>query len=240
MFSRQEGMKGLQRLLRIDLHDSFGGWNEVRERTKKGIGTVWLFTHNAINDGLALISLIRGDETFAGKELIMPMSKELFVNRGYRFAQKPMDVQFYPIDTPEVRAHQKDRSDPMPGLFRYLTASRQSLERGGMVALAPQAQGNQGVLDSAHQTKAFSLFMDYMGQSPSLNFSVVPMGISYPKSILRERLQKGFHAGERMRLDIGRCYSREDVLAEIQERGGTKDDWAYNRLAGLLPFGASQ
>jgi len=230
--SIQERSGFLQQMLKMETNDSFGGLQAVRERARKGIGSVWLFSHNAINDGLATLAVAKGDPIMADKELVMPMSSELFY-KGYRFGQRPLGVKFFPIHTPQVR--KKRDKNPVSGLLSYLRDSRRVLQSGGMVALAPQAQGNLGRLDMTRPMKAFSLFMDFMGRRLDADLSVIPLGISYPESVRMGRSQKGMHIGERMRVDVGRCYTKDQVFQEAQKQGVDVDRWIYGKLAALLP-----
>jgi hypothetical protein len=188
-----------------------------------------------INDGIAMISKLRSDPAFADKDLLIPMSTELFYDRRYRHFQSPLRTKFIPIVTPEARARKKLGIYPT-GLKTYLEESRNVLKRGGMVAIALQAQGNQGALDMTNPTRAFSLFLK--AASPGRDVVIMPVGISAPHAAREHKSQKGAHWGRRIRVDFGRCVSRDQLLAESEEFGGNTDAWAYQALATLLPKAA--
>lgn len=227
-------MQWLRRLLHIDLHDNWKGFLEAKKRASEGKPIVWLFSHNMINDGLALISLLRSETAFASRELMLPMSADLYEKKGYRFGQKLLHTRFIPVVTPEVREG-RGTDDTASGLLTYLRESRKLIGSGGMVALAPQAKGNQGALDTEAPTGAFSLFMSMMTKRPKqTEFYVVPVGISAPDAVT----QKGAHIGRRIRVDIGKCVRSDDVVKEVSEFDGNADTWALRALASLLPFGA--
>ncbi len=226
-------MTGIQRLLKLDVHDHWEGFARAKKMAEEGKPIVWLFSHNMINDGLALISLLRGDATFAARDLLLPMSSELYDARGYRFGQKLLRTKFIPIVTPEVR--EKRKTQATSGLLTYLRESGSVLRHGGMVALAPQARGNQGELDTEAPTGAFSLFMNMMRKRPmGGEFYVVPVGISAPDA----RSQKGMHIGKRLRVDFGQCLRSDEVANAAKEFDDDADTWALRALATLLPFSA--
>lgn len=233
---RTVGMKGSEMVLRMNTKDSFGGFAKSLERMKQGIGTLFVFTHNSLADGMAVITLARKNLALANKELIMPMSKKLFEERGYRHAQGPLGVTFFPVETPEFRIENNDESGRGVGLISYLRAARGAIERGNMVAIAPQAQGNMGVLDTRNPTQAFSAFTRFMeGSKSQVDYSILPVGIYYPKSIARHIPQSGAHTLEPMAVNIGKCFSAQDMLQDVQQQGGNRDAWIYNQMASLLP-----
>jgi hypothetical protein len=230
----QEVMTGIQRLLKVDVHDHWDGFAHAKQLAEQRKPIVWLFSHNMINDGLALISILRGDATFAKRDLILPMSAELYDKRGYRFGQNLLRTKFIPVVTPEVRERQKTTKGAK-GLLTYLRESGKVIGHGGMVAIAPQARGNQGELDTEAPTGAFSLFMNMMRKRPmGREFYVVPVGISAPDA----RSQKGMHIGKRLRVDFGKCLRSDEVEAEAKEFDNDADTWALRSLATLLPFSA--
>ncbi len=233
---RTVGMKVPELALRMETKDSFGGFAKSLERMKQGIGTLFVFTHNSLADGMAVITFARKNLAIANRELIMPMSKKLFEDRGYRHMQGPLGVKFFPIETPEFRAENNDDGRRGVGLISYLRAARGAIEHGNMVAIAPQAQGNMGVLDTRNPTQAFSAFTRFMeGAKPQVDYSILPLGIYYPKSIARHVPQSGAHTLEPMTLSIGKCFSAQDMIAEVQQTGGNRDAWIYDQMASLLP-----
>ena len=233
---RTVGMKGSELALRMDTKDSFGGLSQTLERMRQGIGTLFVFTHNSLADGMAVITLARKNLILAKKVLVMPMSKKLFEDRGYRYAQGPLGVKFFPVETPEFRAENNDDARRGVGLISYLRAARGAIERGNMVAIAPQAQGNMGVLDTRNPTQAFSAFTRFMeGAKPQVDYSILPVGIYYPKSIDRHMPQSGAHTLEPMTVNVGKCFSASDMIAQAQQTDGNRDAWIYDQMASLLP-----
>lgn len=248
--------KGLgQRLLRTETHDAFGGLQTAIERSKQGIGTVIFCSHNMKNDMLAALIMLKKIPAFKDKEFVLPMNSMLY--KVYRPGEKLMGITLIPVHSPEVRRkHALAKKNPTlkelsvmdritvpkdevldveASLQKYLAASKQALEHGGVVLVAAQAQGNLDKLDMTHQRRAFSKFRKYMDQFPSLDYSLLPMGISYPRLAELGRPQKGTHVGERMRIDVGRCYDRESAVRSVTESGGNSDFWMYSQIASLLP-----
>lgn len=216
---RKETMELISRMLRVEVNDPHRGLAAVKDYLQKNpnAGIVWLFSHNLRDDGLAMMSLLRGDSVFQSRRLLMPMSSELFFKKGYRFAQRPLDVTFVPIHTPQVR-EKHPQLDSRPGLRAYLDQSKDVLLKGGMVALAPQARGRQGFVDVNNPTKAVSKFMRHM-ETAGVSFAVVPVGIS--------KRTDGV-----LSMTVGSMTFLSDVLQHRQEPGGI-DQWAYKTLHNL-------
>lgn len=251
--------KGIrQRLLNMETADASGGLKTAIERSKQGMGTAVFCSHNMKNDMLAALVMLKKVPEFAGKEFVLPINSMLY--KAYWPGEKLMDITFVPVHSPQVRKKhallkenpksreltvmdritvpKEDHLDVESSLQRYLAASKKALERGGIVIVAPQAQGNMDKLDMTHQRKAFSKFTNYMSQYPGLNYSVLPIGVSYPRLAREGRPQKGGHFGEKMRVEIGKCYDRAEVAQAVTESGGNADLWMYAQIASLLPDGA--
>lgn len=249
--------KGLgQRLLRTETHDAFGGLQTAIERSKQGIGTAVFCSHNMKNDMLAALTMLKKVPEFKDKEFVLPINSMLY--KAYWPGETLMGVTFIPVHSPEVRRKhalakkekttlkelsimdritvpRDDVLDVETTLQRYLAASKNALEHGGIVIIAPQAQGNLDKLDMTHQRKTFSKFWKYMNQYPQLDYSLLPMGVSYPRLARLGRPQKGTHFGERMRIDVGKCYTSKSVSQAVAESGVNPDLWMYSQIASLLP-----
>lgn len=248
--------KGIgQRLLNIETHDNFGGLKTAIERSKKGLGTAVFCSHNMKNDMLAALVMLKKVPEFADKKFVLPINSMLY--KAYWPGAKMMDITFVPVHSPQVRKKhaqykenmksreltlmdritvpKEDYLDVEASLQRYLEESKKALEAGGIVIVAPQAQGNMDKIDITHQRKAFSKFRNYMAQYPGLDYSVLPIGVSYPRSAAEGRPQKGGHFGEKMRIEIGGCYDREKVTQAVSLAGGNADLWMYWQIASLLP-----
>lgn len=238
----REWMDRLKKILRIEVKDTFGGLEAAKKEALAGKGIVWVFSHNMKNDGIALISLLRSDPVFAEKDLLVPMSDSLFHDKKYKLGQKPLRTTFMPIVTPEVRAKKNIRHISETGLRRYLLESRNVLARGGMVAFAPQAQGNQDVWDTSNPTKAFSRFLHAMGKEgmgkPIEDFVIVPVGLSAPGAEKKGKPQKGSHFGKAIQVTIGKCTPLSEVLEQKKQYGDNADRWIYETIADLLPASA--
>ncbi len=249
--------KGIREwLLRTETHDNYGGLQTAIERAKQGLGTAVFCSHNGTTDMLGTLIMLKKIPEFADKEFVLPMSSILY-NRGYRFGEHLLGVKFIPVHSPEVkRKHalakhkqtsrevslldkiglpKEDVLDQKPGLQQYLEAAQHALEHGGVVIVAPQAQGNMDTLDLKHPRRAFSKFWRFMEKSLDLNFSVLPIGVSFPKAADSGRPQSGMHVGEKMRIDVGMCFDRAAVSQEIETHGGDADRWIYGEIASLLP-----
>lgn len=251
--------KGIgQRFLRTETHDAYGGLQKAIERSKQGKGTVVFCSHNAANDMFGALLLMKNTPQFTDKEFVLPMSSMMY--KRYWPGETLLGVTFIPVHSPEVKRKHAlaKKKNPKPTLKelsimdrltlpkeavldseatlqRYLAASKSALEHGGVVMVAAQAQGNLDKLDMTHQRKAFSKFLNYMNQYPQLEYSLLPMGVSYPRLAQLGRPQKGAHFGERMRIDVGNCFDRADVSHAIAESGADADLWMYTQIAALLP-----
>ncbi len=247
-----------QMLLNTETHDAKGGLRAAIERSKQGFGTVVFCSHNAKNDMVAALTMLKKVPEFKDKEFVLPINSMLY--KAYWPGEKLLGIKLMPVHSPEVRRKHvlaKDKTtrkelsafdrilvpkeeylDVETSLQQYLAASKQALEHGGIVLVAPQAQGNLDKLDMTHQRRAFSKFWNYMNQFPELQYSVLPMGVSYPESAQKGKPQKGAHIGERMRIDIGSCYKSESIGNTIATSGVNPDLWMYQRVAELLPQAA--
>jgi hypothetical protein len=245
----------LHRLLNMETHDAYDGLKTAIERSKQGIGTAVFCSHNMKNDMLAAVAMLKSVPEFADKKFVLPMNSMLY--KAYWPGEKLMNVTLIPVHSPQVRKkHALARENPKSreltltdritvpkdeyldvesSLQKYLKASKEALEQGGIVIVAPQAQGNLDKMDLTHPRKAFSKFRDYMAQSPDLTYSVLPIGVSYPKSAKEGRMQKGTHFGEKMRVEIGACYDQKKVTQGVSLAGGNADLWIYGQIASLLP-----
>lgn len=244
-----------QRLLNMETHDAFGGLKTAIERSKQGLGTAVFCSHNMKNDMLAALVMLKKVPEFADKKFVLPINSMLY--KAYWPGAKMIDITFVPVHSPQVRkkhAQYKENTksreltfmdrvtvpkeehlDVEASLQRYLEASKKALEGGGIVIVAPQAQGNMDKIDLTHQRRAFSKFRNYMDQYPNVNYSVLPIGVSYPRLAREGRPQKGGHFGEKMRIEIGQCYDRQSVTQAVAESGGNADFWIYAQIASLLP-----
>lgn len=248
--------KGLrQRLLRTETHDAFGGLQTAIERSKQGLGTVVFCSHNAKNDMVAALTMLKKIPEFKDKEFVLPMNSMLY--KAYWPGEKLMGITLIPVHSPEVRRkHALAKKNPTlkelsimdritvpkdevldveASLQKYLAASKRALEHGGIVLVAPQAQGNLDKLDMTHQRKAFSKFLNYMNQDSTLDYSILPMGVSYPRLARLGRPQKGANFGERMRIEVGKCFDPTSVSQAVKEFDGNADLWMYTQIASLLP-----
>lgn len=248
--------KGIrQRLLNVETHDAYGGLQTAIERSKRGLGTAVFCSHNTKNDMLAATLMLKKIPEFAGKEFVLPMNSMLY--KAYWPGESLLGITLIPVHSPQVRKKNalvqdrrtrrelsfmdritvpKDKNlDAEPSLQRYLAASKKALEHGGIVIVAPQAQGNMGKIDMTHQRRAFSKFLYYMDQYRDLDYSVLPIGVSYPESARKGRTQKGSHTGERMRIAVGKCYDRQEVTKGVIASGSNADFWMYSEIASLLP-----
>lgn len=236
--SHREWMNRLKKLLRVDIEDRYGGLEAAKNEALKGKGVVWLFSHTMKNDGLALITLLRSDPVLADRDLLLPMSDTLFHDRKYRLTQKPLRTTFVPVVTPEDRRKKKSNASLPSGLRTYLTESLSVLGRGGMVAIAPQAEGNTNTFDLTSPTRALSTFLGAMSEpdgSLVCDFVVVPVGISSPHAAEKGKPQKGMHMGRTISMNIGTCMTVDEILKEAAMYGGDVDLWGYNTIARLLP-----
>ncbi len=248
--------KGLaQRLLRMETHDAHDGLKTAIERSKQGLGTAVFCSHNTKNDMLAALVMLKNVPEFADKKFVLPINSMLY--KAYWPGEKLMNVTLIPVHSPEVRRKhalakenpksphltladritvpKEEHLDVETSLQTYLKASKEALEQGGIVLVAPQAQGNLDKIDLTHQRKAFSKFRNYMAQYPELNYSVLPMGVSFPERAKKGRTQKGTNFGEKMQINIGACYDNESVTQAVLQAGGNADLWMYGQIASLLP-----
>lgn len=250
--------KGIEKwLLNMETHDAFGGLKTAVERSKKGLGTAVFCSHNLQSDMLGALLMLKKIPEFADKEFVLPISSMMY--KRYWPGEKLLGITFIPVHSPEVkRKHALAKNTPKPTLRelsimdrltlpkdnvldseamlqRYLAASKRALEHGGIVIVAPQAQGNLDKLDMTHQRKAFSKFWNYMNENLSHDYSILPIGASHPRLAQLKRPQKGVHFGEKLLLEVGTCYTREDAAQAITKDGGNADNWMYSRIASLLP-----
>lgn len=254
-WGRAEAPERGSRLLRAETYDSFGGLQTAIERSKQGLGTVVFCSHNMKNDMLAAVTMLKKVPEFKGKEFVLPINSMLY--KAYWPGEKLLGVTLIPVHSPEVRRKhalakknstlkelsimdritvpKDDVLDVETTLQRYLAASKHALEHGGVVLVAPQAQGNLDRLDMTHQRKAFSKFWNYMNQYPHLDYSILPMGVSYPRLAQLGRPQSGTHFGERMQINVGKCYTSKSVSQAVVESGVNPDLWMYGQIASLLP-----
>lgn len=248
--------KGIHRwVLNLETHDSFGGLQTAIERSKQGVGIAVFCSHNMKSDMVAALLMLKKIPEFKNKEFVLPINSMLY--KKYWPSESLLNITLVPVHSPEVRrlhAMAKDRQsrkkmslmdrvtvpkeeflDVETSLQKYLAALKRALEHGGVVLVAPQAQGNMDTLDMTHQRRAFTKFWTYMNQFPDVKYSVLPIGVSYPKSARLGRPQKGMHVGERMHLEVGNCFSREAVTKAVTDIGGNADLWMYSQIASLLP-----
>lgn len=248
--------KGLaQRLLKMETHDTYDGLKTAIERSKKRLGTAVFCSHNTKNDMLAAVMMLKSVPEFADKKFVLPMNSMLY--KAYWPGEKLMNVTLIPVHSPEVRRKhalakenpksreltladritvpKEDHLDVEGSLQTYLKAAKEALEKGGIVVVAPQAQGNLDKIDLTHQRKAFSKFRNYMAKYPGLTYSVLPIGVSFPERAKKGQSQKGANFGEKMRIDIGACYDQEKVTQGVSLAGGNADLWMYGQIASLLP-----
>ncbi len=251
--------KGIrQRLLNTETRDSFGGLKTAIERSKQGLGTAVFVSHNMKNDMLAATIMLKKIPEFADKEFVLPMNSMLY--KAYWPGEKLMGLTFIPVHSPEVRRKnalikanpstrdlsimdkitvpRDENLDVESSLQRYLAASKRALENGGIVIVAPQAQGNMGKIDLTHQRRAFSKFQNYMTAYFPGDYSILPIGVSYPRLAEKGRSQKGGHPFEKMRIEVGKCYSRQEAAVAVSDSGGNADLWMYKEIASLLPIEA--
>lgn len=244
-----------QRILNTETHDSFGGLKTAIERSRQGLGTAVFCSHNMKNDMLAALVMLKKVPEFKDKEFVLPMNSMLY--KTYWPGEKLMGVTFIPVHSPEVRRKnaliRKNPStrelsllekitvpreafpDVEPSLQRYLAASKNALEHGGIVIVAPQAQGNMDTMDLTHQRRAFSKFKQYMSAYHLDDYSILPIGVSYPRLADLGLPQKGLHPGEPMRIEIGKCYTSGEATKSIMASGDNADLWMYKEIASLLP-----
>lgn len=245
-----------KQVLNTETVDAFDGLKTATERSKQGLGTAVFCSHNMKSDMLAALLMLKKVPEFKDKDFVLPMNSMLY--KAYWPAEKLLGITLVPVHSPEVRKkHAKSKNkttlrelslldriavpkddvlEAEPALQKYLAASKQALERGGIVVVAPQAQGNLDKLDLTHPRKTFSKFINYMNTQLPGDYSVLPIGVSYPESARLKRPQSGVHkASERMRLEIGKCYTREDVSKAVVDSDGNADLWMYSQIASLLP-----
>lgn len=249
----RRGMR--ERLLNTETHDAFGGLKTAIERSKQGLGTAVFCSHNFKNDMLATLVMLKNVPEFKNKEFVLPMNSMWY--KIYWPGEKLLGASFIPVHSPEVRRKNalvrkepgsRDLTildkitvprdafpDVEPSLQRYLAASKKVLERGGIVIVAPQAQGNMDKMDLTHQRRTFSKFRQYMSAYQLGDYSILPIGVSYPRLARMGLSQKGSHVGEPMRIEIGKCYSSPEAATAIRDSGGNADLWIYSQIASLLP-----
>lgn len=216
----------------------------------QGYGAIVPFNHFAESDSFQLLKVLGKHWAFREREVILPMARHHFEHHKKEIVPiaRALGVTIYPLVIPDTLLYEEFQDLTLgEGMRQYLSAAKNALSKGAIVALAPQV-GRRSQLGEPEEAVG-AVLMSYLWKNPDPKVFFLPAGLSIvsetdysPNNVGGYNFRRQYHTV------IDRPYTITDVLEElgVGEKDLTRDprtarflvrsidQWMFQKLACLV------
>lgn len=199
-------------------------------------GLLIIMNHFSYRDGPgAFLYVASRNEAMIDKPWLAPVARHIsdvtgLLNRMFR-----TEIDIRPIVTTSTVKRPEFAHLPLgDGLHTYMEGAAETLRKGGVVVLAPQATRMPYLKEPGEHDKAMALLMRLTTRDSINNIGILPVGFGVA-GVKDYTDYSGLNVGVPYRVNVGPLWLKSAVLQSARKSGWTLDKWAFEQLRQLVP-----
>lgn len=234
--NRRNAAKCLGRHFPAETSDSYHGLVDAGKLVAGGHGLLIVVNHFSYRDGPGVFVYVAAQsDAMIDKPWLAPVARHIsdvtrLINRvlGTQIDLKPV-VTASTMNKPRFRHMHRGQ-----GLRDYMISATETLQRGGIVALFPQATRMSYLPEPDEYDKAMEFLMKRTTKAGVNDFGILPVGFGV-KGVEDYTELRGLNWDKTYEVNIGKLWLKNDVIQSAEDMQRSLDGWGMDQLKQLVP-----
>lgn len=220
--------------MRSEQKQQFDGLTRAKELLRLGVGVNILFNHFSARDPLEVIRLTLDDSIMRKRPVLVPIAFHAY-RKWFKLLENALNVELCPIVTQDTIDAGENNDYPLGyGRTEYFEKAIKTLQKGGIVVLAPQTGRREYLGEPERRTVGAFIAQANRRHFDKYAFLFVGLGMKNAEDYKRERVG-GLNPFKKYQVKIGPTFTKEEVLEEVKGDLRAVDNWVFQQLGIIVP-----
>jgi len=226
----------LNKLYPAEILDTYHGLADAGELVSAGHGLLLVGSHFSLRDGPGAFLYVAGqNDALIDKPWEAPVARHIATVARLANWVLGAQIDLKPVVTASTKNKPRYRHlHRGEGLRDYIISATDTLKRGGVVALFPQATRMSYLPEPDEYDKAMEFLMLRTSRAGVNDFGILPVGFGIEGARDYKKLT-GFNIRKTYKINIGKLWTKNEALQMADETQRSMDGWAVDQLKLLVP-----